>query len=45
MIDNGIWAAVHYYYIHKSFEEAPTATIEAVQETVEGNNTITQGGK
>lgn len=45
LINNGLWAAIHYYYIHKSFEEAPSATIEAVQETVEGNNTITQGSK
>lgn len=43
--NNILWAAVHYYYIRKSFEEAPITSISATQETVEGNNTITQGDK
>lgn len=45
VINNMLWAAVHYYYIRKSFEEAPITSISATQETVEGNNTITQGDK
>lgn len=44
VINNLIWAAIHCNYIAKSFDGTST-TIEASQENVEGNNTITQGGK
>ena len=45
VLNNLVWAGIHYAYVVKSFGEAPIATIEATQETVEGNNTITQGDK
>lgn len=33
------------YYIYKSYDEAPTNIVDAIQENNNGNNTIKQGGK
>lgn len=45
LVNNLAWAVAHFYYINKSFSGGPSTTIEATQETGEGNNTITNGVK
>lgn len=45
LVNNLAWAVVHFYYVNKSFGDTPSTTIEATQETVEGNNSIVSGGK
>lgn len=45
VLNNLVWAIVHFHYVNKSFSEEPTTTIKAVQETTTGDNTITNGVK
>lgn len=45
VVNNLVWAAVHFGYVYKSFEGETSATIEASQTNQNGDNTITQGDK
>lgn len=44
VINNLIWAAIHFSYIFESFSNSEVNTIEASQVSDTGDNTIKQGG-
>lgn len=43
ILNNAIWAAVHFGYFSKSFSPSNSATIDAVQTGTNNNQEITNG--